>query len=113
MEYQFTDDMREISGFGDGYEDMCRQMVVAGLQWLDAHPNADPQFHSYQNVMGILIEDNDDAKALTEAVVAPSDGGCSGAMHQAAMSHIFYIRKHGWEKYRAEMQRLKLEEATK
>ena len=30
--YQYTDDMGEISGFGEGYEATCRAMVVAGLE---------------------------------------------------------------------------------
>jgi hypothetical protein len=59
---QFTDDMREISGFGGGYEQQCRAMVLAGLDWLDAHPDADPKFHGYSGVYGIATEDNDDAK---------------------------------------------------
>jgi hypothetical protein len=109
---QFTDDMREISGFGGGYEQQCRAMVLAGLDWLDAHPDADPKFHGYSGVYGIATEDNDDAKALTEAVVAATPD-CTGAMHQAAVSHVLAARRMGWPAYVAKMRELKAEEAAR
>lgn len=101
--YKFTKDMNEISGFGGGYEAACRRMVLAGVQWLDAHPEADPQFHGYKGVYGVVTEDNQDAKDLTEAVVAGSGGDCTGAMHQAAISHVLFIKRNGWDKYVAEL----------
>jgi len=101
--YQYTSEMQEISGFGGGYEDMCRQMVVAGCVWLDAHPEADPKFHGFKGIYGIIDEDNEDAKELTKAIVAPCNGDCTGAMHQAAVSHVLFIRKNGWDKYVEEM----------
>ena len=39
MPYSFTPDMREISGFGGGYEQTCRNMLIAAVEWLDAHPD--------------------------------------------------------------------------
>jgi hypothetical protein len=106
---QYTDDMREISGMGGGYEEACRKMVLAGLDWFDAHPNAEPHFTTCDNVYGIVNEDNDDAKALSEAVCAAEDG-CSGAMHQATISHIMYIHLNGWDAYCNVMRRMKQEE---
>ena len=107
---QYTDDMDEISGFGGGYEAACRAMVLAGLDWLDAHPDADPKFHGLEGIYGIIQEDNADAKALSDAVVAASSGDCTAAMHQAAIGHIFWIRNNGWEKY-AEESRTQAKEA--
>lgn len=103
----FTDAMGEISGLGGGYEECCRSMLAAGMAWLDAHPAADPQFHGYKHVYGILNEDNDDAKALTEAVIdaARGRGGATGAMHQAVISHLMFILKNGWDQYVAEMSK--------
>ena len=100
--YVYTDDMSEISGFGGGYESACRAMVVAGLEHLDANPHADPQFHGYQGIYGSITEDNADAKALSEAVVKAANGDCTGAMHQAAISHVLWIRENGWDRYCAE-----------
>lgn len=54
------------------------------------------------------MEDNQDAKDLSDAVVKGSGGDCTGAMHQAVISHIFFIRKNGVEKY---LQELNAEEA--
>ena len=101
--YQYTDDMKEISGFGGGYEATCRAMVVAGLEHLDQHPAEDPQFHGYKGVYGVITEDNAAAKALSDVVVKASNGDCTGAMRQAAISHVLWIRKNGWNRYCAEM----------
>lgn len=103
--YQFTPEMGEISGFGGGYEDACRAMLRAGMEWFDAHPDADPQFSGYKGIYGIINEDNEDAKALSAAVVAPTNGDCTGAMHQAVVSHCLFIRREGWGRYVEEMTR--------
>ena len=104
--YVYTDDMREISGFGDGYEQCCRAMVVAGLEWLDAHPEAKPEFHGFRGIYGLLMEDNDDAKALSRVMVDAGDalGGATGAQHQATVLHVLQIREKGWDWYVAEMR---------
>lgn len=106
--YIFTDDMREISGFGGGYEACCRRMVVAGLEWCDAHPQAEPKFHGYQGIYGVISEDNEDAKQLTAAVIAAAEPeGATGAMHQATIGHILGIRRVGWDAYVKDMRELK------
>lgn len=103
--YEWRDGMGEVSGFGGGYEATCRAMVAAGVEWSDAHPEASPQFQGFQGVYGVLMEDNDDAKSLSEAVVAAANGECTGAMHQATIGHVLFIRKNGWEKYVEEMSK--------
>ena len=100
--YDYDQVKREISGFGGGYEAACRRMVLAGLAWCDEHPQANPLFHGYRGIMGIISEDNEDAKLLTAALLA-AEPDCSGAMHQAAVQHTLFIRKHGWEAYVAKM----------
>jgi hypothetical protein len=97
--YNFTENMGEISGFGGGYEEACRAMLKAGLEWCDANPTADPQFRGGQGVYGMLEEDNEDAKALSKALLDGAGGDCTGAMHQAVFRHIMFIRQHGWNKY--------------
>lgn len=100
--YQFNENMKEISGFGGEYEAMCRKMLVAALEWLDANPEASPQYKGYKDVYGVLADDNADAKALSKAATSVTEGA-TGAMHQAVITHALFIRKNGWEKYVAEM----------
>lgn len=104
---EFTPDMSEISGFGGGYEEACRKMVLAGCTWFDENPEAAPEFSSFENVYGILMSENEHAKALSQAMVdaVKEDGGATGAMHQATMGHVIFIHKNGWEKYQAEMRK--------
>lgn len=112
--YEFTEEMGEISGMGGGYEQCCRDMLKAGLEWLDAHPDADPKFHGFKGVYGIIDEDNEDAEALTKAIIDASGGGATGAMHQAVVSHCLVIRKEGWDHYVEKMsERKKAKEEKK
>jgi hypothetical protein len=100
-------DMGEISGFGGGYEDCCRAMLAAGLKWLDEHPTADPRFHGYKNVYGLCMEDNEDAKSLSRAICdcePAREEGATGAMHQAVVSHVMFIKAKGWESYVEQMR---------
>ena len=103
-DYEWTPEMGEVSGFGGGYEETCRAMVKAGCQWFDSHPDADPQFTGYKNIYGIITEDNEDAKALSKAVVAGANEDCTGAMHQATVGTCLWIRKNGWLAYMKEME---------
>jgi hypothetical protein len=97
--YKWSAEMREISGFGGGYEATCRAMVSAGMEWFEKNPNADPKFHGFEGITGIIDEDNEDAKQLTKAVIAASAGDCTGAMHQFSIGHVLMAKKLGWENY--------------
>ena len=98
----FDETMGEISGFGGGYEAACRQMLRQGLAWLDANPDKHPSFRGFKNVMGLCLEDNEDAKELSAAMCADVDP--TGAMHHACVQACLFIRVHGWEKYVAGMR---------
>lgn len=88
---------REISGFGGGYEKVCREMLVAGLDWLEKNPKANPLFHGFKGIVGVIAEDNKDADELSKAVLNGRD--CTGAMHDAVISHILYIKNNSLDKY--------------
>lgn len=107
--YEYTADMREISGFGGGYEDACRNMVVAGLNWCDEHPNADLSYKEYQNIYGITTDESEDMKLMQKAMAAVNDG-CSGAQMQASMAHVMAVRKYGWDDYCRQMREMKIAE---
>lgn len=108
MKYDYSKVNREISGFGGGYEKACRKMVVAGLKWWDAHPNADVSYKEYKNIYGLTTGESDDCKKMEEAMLKVVND-CSGAMMQAAKSHIMFIHKNGWEKYVEEMNKVEEE----
>ena len=72
------------------------------MEWFDKNPKAEPNFKGFKNVYGLIMEDNDDAKSLSKEITEIEDG-CSGAMHQASISHIFYAHKNGWDKYISEI----------
>ena len=94
--YEFTLGMKQISGFGGGYEQTCRDMLKAGLKWLDGHPKAEPEFSDYGATK------NEDAKDLRGSIL---DGleDCTLAMYEHVLMHVLFIRKNGWQKYVNEM----------
>jgi len=104
--FEWTEDMGEVSGFHGGYERTCRAMVSAGCQWWSGHPDADPQFYGFENVYGIVVEDNEDAKTLSKVIEDAAMGDCTGAMHQACIGHIMAWRRLGsWLAYQREMRK--------
>lgn len=107
--YQYTDDMREISGFGGGYEQACRNMVIAGMEWYDRNPQALVDYKEYKNVYGVIFDESEDCKNLEKAMLAVNNG-CSGAQLQASLGHCINAKKMGWEAYQEYMRKLKREE---
>lgn len=105
MKREYTEKMGEISGFGGGYEQACRKMVLGGLDWLDKNPEANPVFQEFKNVYGVTTGENDDMKNMQSAMFEASGKDCTGAMMQACTSHILFIKKNGWEKYVDEMSK--------
>lgn len=106
----WSEDMGEISGFGGGYEATCRAMVFAGMDWFDQHPDAAPIFQGFKNIYGIIMEENQEAKDLTAAIVAPAQGDCTGAMHQASVSHCLAYKRLGWEAYCTQLREQEAQE---
>lgn len=107
--FKYTDKCNEISGMGGDYEEGCRSMVIAGMKHMEENPMSEPDISTYKNLYGIIKENNDDAKALSRVVAGACDG-CTGAMHQAAMSHVIYAHTNGWAKYIEEMEKPRKEE---
>ena len=105
QEYAWRGGMGEISGFGGGYELTCRKMLRAGLRWMKENPDAEPQFKGYKGIYGIIDTDNEAAEQLSEAVVSASGGDCTGAMHQAVISHCLMIAQHDWDWYCEQMSK--------
>jgi hypothetical protein len=96
--YAWVEGMGEISGFGGTYEEACRRMLRAGLEWLDANPEASPVFEEFRNVYGLVREKNEDAIQLGKAIAAAAPD-CTGAMMQAVVHHCLFVRKNGWNAF--------------
>ena len=105
MKYDYSKVKGEISGFGGGYENACRKMVIAGLEWSDEHPDSDLSFKQFKNIYGLTTDESDDMKLCQEAMSKAVNDGCTGAMMQVTMIHLMFIRKHGWDKYVEEMNK--------
>jgi hypothetical protein len=106
MPYEFTDDMRQISGFGGAYERRCRAMVQAGLEWYAENPDAQPAFDELLEPM------NADARGLL-ATLSAAAPDCTGLMLGGALAHIRRARELGWDAYCAlSRERKRLEDAS-
>lgn len=92
--------MVNISGFPSPYESSCQIMLQKGYEWIVTQKDVDLKATTYQNVYGLLTPESDDAKELSEVITNDIPGGVTGAMHQAVMSHLIYIAKHGVDEWR-------------
>lgn len=97
MQRKYTEDMKEISGFGGVYEQECRKMVLGLLDWIDANPDEEAFILSEQGVFKPSPEL--DAKLLQ---ISPN---CSEAMAVAAFRHVSYIQENGWPAYVRKMKK--------
>ena len=100
----------DISGFGSGYEETCQNMLQAGYNWLvkeQKKRKIELSAMTYRDVYGIFIPISDNAKELSKVIVEASGNDCTGAMHQAVMSHLFYIWKYGVDKWKEDAKKRK------
>jgi hypothetical protein len=105
--YEFNPRMREISGFGGEYENACRKMVIAGMEWLDQHPEAALSFQQCENIYGIITPTNAESIAFTDHICkACGENGPSGAMMHATVEHVMAAHKMGWDQYVKEMEKI-------
>ncbi len=101
--------MRELSGFGGGYEECCRRMVVKGVEWLGKNKDAKLSVKSFKNVVGITETASKDAKALEKAFTKGEDD-ITGAMIQMTWEHLFFIKRKGWDEFTKQLKDAKVRE---
>ncbi len=104
---EYTDDMREISGFGGSYESACRRMALAGARHLIEHVS-DETIAAWKGDASGAYKDSPAYLAFERAVETPD---CTGAMHGAACGHAWHIRQMGWAAYKAKMIELRAQES--
>lgn len=105
--YQFTNKMAEISGFGGKYENYCRKMVIAGINWCNEHPKANLSHKEYKHIYGLTTAESPDTKLMQEVIFKAVDNKQTNFMEQATLGHIMFIYKNGWDKYVKEMVKKK------
>jgi hypothetical protein len=107
MNFEFTDDMNEISGLGGAHERALRTAVTAGAQWWVAHPEGDPIITGDD---ATCEAGNGDGESLLRAVngtiftgddgvKVPLGNAMTPSMYYAAMYHVMWIGEHGWNNY--------------
>ena len=97
--FRHAPEMGEISGFGGSYEKCCQDMLESGVKHLIKQDNILLQGHAFKNIYGIFRADSEDAKELERVILCAAKGEATGAMHQAVMTRLFWISRHGWDKY--------------
>ncbi len=109
--YEWTEEMGEISGFGEdlpSYENACRAMVIAGAHYLDQHPIFKPLLAEFRGVMGLVEAENEAGERLVnhmlQTVQDEFGESPTGAMVHVAVRHVAYIEEHGWDKYVKKME---------
>lgn len=97
--YQYTEKCREISGFGGTYEEGCRKMVVAGMEWMDNNKEANPQFSTVKDIYGLIHSEDEEAKQLTKHMNKAANNEATGGMMECCVNHVRYAHQNGWDKY--------------
>jgi hypothetical protein len=97
----------DISGMGGGYEACCQAMFIAGFKWLNEHPDFTFEgYKAYKNVTGIMIPPKTQlAKELDDVLLKASLNDMTGAQHEGVISHLAYIKRHGYEGWLEDAQK--------
>lgn len=100
VDYSKINDWYTMAGssMGEGYEEACHKLLDAALEWQELNPDKNPIFSSFTNVMGYTKDENEAAKEMEKHMLKIVDG-CSGAMFQQAVTHFYYIKQNGLDKY--------------
>lgn len=102
--YSYNEGSREISGFGGSYEEACRKMVIAGMEWWDEHPEADVRWQEAKNIRGIQFNESEDCKAMQKHMSEAVGDDATGAMMQYTCNHVLAARRLGWDGYMEKMK---------
>lgn len=114
-EFEFTEDMNEISGLGAEYERSCRAAVIAGSHWALDHPDAEPAIEGYTGGDGWVKPQNMAGTSLLAAIEAAAftmDDGrkitlgelLTPNQYVLVLQHIGLIAQMGWNAYAEKMR---------
>lgn len=102
----------DISGMGGGYEATCQLILSIGLEWIKDKPleiwkgtgptrARDRKTGTEIRFYG-LMQTGKPIRKL-ERIWSREIKDYTGAMHQAVLSHLHYIHRHGYEKWLEEV----------
>lgn|SRR6185503_5283203 len=89
---------KDHSSMGADYETAMRRMLIAGIDYINQHPDCVPVFKEYNHIFGHIDDLNSDAQKLYNVVLA-AEPNCSSAQMQEIMGYLTYIVQLGWEKF--------------
>ena len=92
-----TSDMGEISGLGGPDEALCQDMLEAGVQWLQDHPDATSNIN--------VDPTGDDYKRMVAAMVEASRGEITLAQYTSVAQRLTFVARFGWDAYCAASRR--------
>jgi len=91
--------MAEISGLGGEYERTCREMVTAGVRWLEQNDGPTVQFSESENVTVRIDDGNGVKEELRAHMVESVDVEPTASMLHVSMKHSLYADGIGWDAY--------------
>jgi len=108
----------DISGMGGreygGYEWGCQVIAARTARFLKQAKESGqfPQFHSFKNITGLLVGDNEAARKLDDFILEHELlKGMTGAMHEYGVMHGMKLFELGREGYLAELRKVRKDES--
>jgi len=99
QQYEWTDEMAEISGFGGEYELSCRKMITTGLEWLEDNDGPIAEFSTGHNVTARIDEGTEATGELRAHMASAVDVDPSPSMLHLCVKQALYAQEIGWDAY--------------
>lgn len=97
--YEFTDEMKGIYEYGGGQEQICRDMLVAALEFRDEHPEVIDEIQESDNVSRIMGGEEGLIGELNEVFKETTDNNYSRGQYFAVIGNLMWIDEHNWQEY--------------
>jgi len=104
LQYEWNDEMDEVSGLGGEYEEACREMIAAGLQWLEDNDGPVVKFSGGQNVTARIGPAAGEIDDLREHMASVVEFDVTPSMLHVCVKHALYAYDIGWLSYTTRME---------
>jgi hypothetical protein len=92
-----------LNDFDEKYKSTWCAMLKAGVEWFHQYPAARPEVTGQRHGDATILNDNDDAKALSKIIKDASNGVCTDKMCEAVIRHLIWIKENGLKAYMEKM----------